>query len=315
MFAEVVAPQDTPLPRTTPAGAFLHLKRRLLVLIMKAVANRILSVPLVSRSAAAFLEAAGRKRLARRVALKGGGRPPEVIEEPLPPWLGSRVLRMQSCDGRDQIARIVWGQGWDYFERPLPFLFAHLAQRSRTVLDIGANTGFYSLLAGHAGATVLAFEPIPSIASILEGNLRDNGLSNVHVFRCAISNAVGRATMFLPKADHGLIEASASLNEEFKSERGAEIDVEVCTVDQVSDGRQIDLVKIDVESLEEKVLDGAQRTIARCRPIISVEILSDNNVLARWGRDLGYKFVTYGPNSHNHLLCPLERLEELPITA
>jgi len=282
---------------------------------MKAVANRILSVPLFSRSAAAFLDAAGRTRLARRVALKGGGGPPGIIEEPLPTWLGSRVLRMQSCDGRDQIARIVWGRGWDGFERPLPFLFARLAQRSRTVLDIGANTGFYSLLAGHAGATVLAFEPIPSIASILEGNLRNNSLSNVQVFRCAVSNAVGRATMFLPKADHGLIETGASLNREFQSEHNAEVDVEVCTVDQVSDGRQIDLIKIDVETLEEKVLSGARRTIVRCRPIISVEILSDNNALARWCGDIGYKFVTYGSNSHNQLLCPLERLEELPITA
>lgn len=280
---------------------------------MKAVANRLLSVPLFSRSAAAFLEAAGRTRLSRRVALKGGGRPPEIIEEPLPSWLGSQVLRMQSCGGRDRVARIVWGRGWEGFEPPLPFLFARLAQRSRTVLDIGANTGFYSLLAGHAGATVLAFEPIPSIANILEGNLRDNGLTNVQVFRCALSNAAGRATIFLPKADHGLIETGASLNREFQSEHNAEIDVDVRTVDQVSDGHQIDLIKIDVESLEEKVLTGAQRTIARCRPIISVEVLSDNDALAHWGSDIGYKFVTYGSHSHNQLLCPSERLEELPI--
>jgi FkbM family methyltransferase len=282
---------------------------------MKAIANQILSVPLFSRPAAAFLEAAGRTHLARRVALKGGGRPPEIIEETLPSWLGSRVLRMQSCDGRDQVARVVWGRGWDCFERPLPFLFARLAQRSRTVLDVGANTGFYSLLAGHAGATVLAFEPIPSIANILEGNLRNNGLLNVHVFRCAVSNVSGRVRMFLPKADHGLIETGASLNPEFQSDHSAEIDVEVCTVDQVSEDHQIDLIKIDVESLEEKVLNGAQRTIARCRPIISVEILSDNSVLARWGSEIDYKLVTYGSNSHNQLLCPLERLGELPIPA
>jgi FkbM family methyltransferase len=283
--------------------------------MMKAIGNEILSLPLFGRSAAAFLESAGGTRLARRVALKGGGRLPKVIEEPLPSWLGFRVLRMYSCDGRDRVARTVWGRGWDYFERPLPFLFARLAGRSRTVLDIGANTGFYSLLAGYAGATVLAFEPISSIADVLEGNVRQNGLADVRVFRCAVSDATGSVTMFLPKADHGLIETSASLNPEFHSEHSTKIDAEACTVDQVSNGRQIDLIKIDVESLEEKVLSGAQRTIARCRPIIFVEILSENDALARWGREVGYKFLTYGSNSHNYLLCPLERLEELPVTA
>ena len=303
----------------------------------RIIANQILSLPSFSRTTLAVLKVAGKRHLARRIAMKGRCKLPELIEEPLPSWLSSRPLRMKICGGRAQIALTVWARGWAYYERPLPVLFSRLAKQSHTVLDIGANTGFYSLLAGHAAAKVLAFEPVPSVADVLERNIWLNGLTNVSLFRCAISDSPGKVKLFMPKADDRFIERGASLNPEIglvtseaierafnvnldHNEFGAAIDVEARTVDQVSGGHQVDLIKIDVETLEEKVLNGARGTIARCRPIISIEV-SNNSPLAQWGGDIGYTSVACGSRAsfiqdiYNHLLCPEERMAELSSVA
>jgi len=86
---------------------------------------------------------------------------------------GVQRFWMDSCGGRDQVARQISAQGWRAYEAPLPTLIEAWCSRLQAVfLDIGANTGFYSLLAATSGARhVHAFEPVTEIADVLKANV------------------------------------------------------------------------------------------------------------------------------------------------
>jgi hypothetical protein len=60
---------------------------------------------------------------------------------------------------------------------------------------------------------------------------------------------------------------------------------------------RVDLIKIDVEGMEVEVLQGAQRTIESCHPVILVEIIKSNSDLLRgWLEERGYKIMEAGIN-------------------
>ena len=89
-------------------------------------------------------------------------------------------MRIQSTRGRDLVARVVWWKRWDEYEKPMGQLFAACAASARHVFDIGAYSGFYSLLSAAASDSVQvhAFEPYPVVREILLANIQLNGLSD-----------------------------------------------------------------------------------------------------------------------------------------
>ncbi len=189
--------------------------------------------------------------------------------------------------------------GWEAETTPT---FLRLAQRARLFLDIGANTGVYSLLACAANpeVTVIAFEPTPDTHRQLVANIEVNGWRD----RCAarkeaVSNFSGSAKLHVPA---GRAPSSASLHPGgFRQMRGDELEVPVTTIDSlVSGGQPVDLVKIDVEGLEDKVLEGMQGVLARSLPDIIVECNQDGPFRAVEAllAGFGYKFFhlqTQGP--------------------
>jgi hypothetical protein len=73
--------------------------------------------------------------------------------------------------GRDQVASLAQLKGWSAFEAPLPyFLFRAVHASQGVFVDVGGNTGFYTLLAAAAtpAAQVITFEPDPEVMKILE---------------------------------------------------------------------------------------------------------------------------------------------------
>ena len=190
---------------------------------------------------------------------------------------------LRTCNETDQIASSVRRAGWESVETPLPrFLYRVARRTSGLVIDVGANTGFYTLLAASASARnrVLAFEPVPSILELLHRNVRDNELQErVRLIRCALSDRNGMSNLFIPAQDHGLVETSASLHSDFKQQRQATtIPVLLRTLDRVLlrpslVAQRVTLIKIDVEGHEASVIAGARWTIRRHRPVIFVEVL------------------------------------------
>lgn len=137
------------------------------------------------------------------------------------------------------------------------------------VYDLGANVGFYTLLAarlvGPAGL-VVAFEPLARNLEYLRRHLALNGSDNVTVIDAAVSDRVGCARL---RGEHG---ASARLGAD------GEIAVRTVTLDELVFGqgrRPPSVIKMDVEGAEVDVLRGAERTLAVWRPIL---LLSTHNL-------------------------------------
>ena len=88
-----------------------------------------------------------------------------------------RRFAMDDFDGRDFVVATACEGGLLQYEKPLPqLLIAWLIQDEGLFLDVGANTGLYSLLAAAAARAVrvVAFEPMADIAAKLQRNVQLN---------------------------------------------------------------------------------------------------------------------------------------------
>ena len=194
---------------------------------------------------------------------------------------------MNDCGGRDQVVNAVNDNGWRGYEPPLPTVIAKICKGWNPVfIDVGANTGYYSLLAAVTGASrVYAFEPVPSIFQIFKGNIAESALDGkITTYDTGIGETEGSFTLYLPLDGHGLIETSASLNKDFRAQHSAQMEVAVTTLDAFGQaeeaglaGQQV-LMKIDVETLEPEVIRGGGQFIEKYRPVIAIEILPGSDV-------------------------------------
>jgi FkbM family methyltransferase len=249
---------------------------------------------------------------------------------PLQGSMRPRSFRMKSCAGRDSVVETIRERGWAAYEPPLPDVFALCVWSSAgAVLDVGANSGFYSLLAAslRPDVKVFAFEPYPPVAMLCAANVALNAANGqISLHRTAICRSSGVAALYVPYDDHGTIEMSASLNPRFRSKHSAVLRVPTVTADlhiEQSGSPVVGIIKADVESAEHEVLRGAERLIQRDRPLIFCEVLPDGRhdlleALRRRYRLIDVRLqptsaiiggpVSFDPKSRNHLLVPAERL-------
>lgn len=204
---------------------------------------------------------------------------------------------LDTCAGRDQVAMTMLQAGWEAYEPPLPTLIALWCRALHPVfVDVGANTGFYSLLALATGAVhAHAFEPVKEIAATLMSNAAISELDDrLSLHAMALGESDGEAVLYFPLADHGLVETSASLNATFRAHHAEQRAVQVARLDSVLRDRLFEdvplLIKIDVESREPDVLRGATALIAKARPAVVCEMLPgcDTAFFAAFCRDQGY---------------------------
>lgn len=198
------------------------------------------------------------------------------------------VVSVDCDNGRNFLVRSYGGQienglYWEglYSHEPMSMRqWVRLASGARTVLDIGANSGIFSLAASAVGAgRVHAFEPVPRIHQILVNNVELNGMNNVVCLDKAVGDENGAAEIFDPGGD---APTSASISRGFAhSHFGSNVasySVQVTSVDQYCAENEIcdvDLVKVDVEGHEEFALRGMQETVRRYQPAILMEVLEE----------------------------------------
>lgn len=199
----------------------------------------------------------------------------------------------------DAIARAIFWCGWDGWEPETMQVFYKLAQKSKLFLDIGANTGLFTLvtLAANPQAKVMAFEPVPQVYKRLLSHIEINGWSD----RCqtknlAVSNTVGETKLHIPFED---VPLSASLNPEgFRGYEGYLIDINVTRIDTIcSPNEPIDLIKIDAEGFDDKVLEGMLQVLSNSAPNIIVECNYDGPCIAVETilKKFGYRFFHLRP--------------------
>jgi FkbM family methyltransferase len=143
------------------------------------------------------------------------------------------------------------------------------------VLDIGAQSGFYSLLlsrlVGPEG-TVFAFEPLPANFRILEENLGLNSIQNVMIRREAVSDFSGNISFDFPREEVSLIAGPL-----LASDNLGTFQVPAISLDEFvrQTGGPIHFIKMDVEGAETAVLRGAVQTLKAFHPSMVVELHHD----------------------------------------
>ncbi len=177
-----------------------------------------------------------------------------------------------------------------YFYYDLPYqekadlnLFIELSKKSHTIVDIGANTGLFSVLASIAnpGAIIHSIEPYSINAERMRVNLKLNAVKNVTVHEIAIADKDGEIAISIPQ-DNTISDVS-SANSSFSKAvyptiKWVEKIVKSQTLDtfEKKNNIKIDLIKCDVETFEMSVFKGAGSILEKDRPTIIFECFLDD---------------------------------------
>ncbi len=178
------------------------------------------------------------------------------------------------------VSRHVAARG--YFEPGLCAMLMMCLKPDMVFFDIGAHYGFHSLLAsllvGRRGA-VHAFEPTKATWGILHENVRKTGNIQVHNF--AFWSSPGARIFRDFGADYSAFNSFFDPRRPLKVKDdlpGNAVIVETQTVDGFVKAHDVrpDFIKIDAESAEMEILKGMDRTIAKFRPILTLEVGDEN---------------------------------------
>ena len=156
------------------------------------------------------------------------------------------------------------------YEAEVSALFRKILAPGMSVLDLGANIGFFSLqsaaLVGPAGA-VFAVEPNARNTRLLEASRRENGFGNITVLQVAAGSAHGLLVLNTSYSNG----TTGALPDGAAAVLGSDT-VPAIRIDALlPPDRRIDLIKIDVEGAEYTALLGCEATIRRHRPVIISE--------------------------------------------
>lgn len=166
------------------------------------------------------------------------------------------------------------------FEPVESAIVAAFSTPGATVLDIGANFGWHTVIMAHsvgAGGSVHAFEPLPDTHRILQENVAR--LPRPEIVACRNEGLSDQAAIFemqVPIDTRGFdLPTGASLERTDWSDTHRTVSARFTTLDEyceVAGVRRLDFLKCDVEGAEMKVLTGGMRTIRDLHPTMLIEV-------------------------------------------
>ncbi len=181
----------------------------------------------------------------------------------IPPEMSMPIVQGRLRGTRWIVGTGVHGHWLGSYEYNTRRVFEKTVSKGGIVFDIGANVGFYTLLAsvlvGPQGR-VFAFEPVPSNLFYLRKHLRINAITNVEVIEAAVSECGGTASFEEgPTSRRGHISSQGKLQ------------VKTVSLDELilrGETPVPDYIKMDVEGGEMLVLWGAKSMLANRRPTL-----------------------------------------------
>lgn len=161
------------------------------------------------------------------------------------------------------------------------------AQNKKTIFDIGANVGYYTVHLAkklcNYGGHIHAFEPLIQTFDRLCANINLNNLTQfVTLNNIGLSDKEGTVEFFQPKYSGSVASSMKNLHPEEYSQISQ---VKMETLDEYCNKkniRSIDVMKIDVEGAELLVVQGGSVIIQKSSPIIFIELLR------KWSNPFGY---------------------------
>lgn len=189
------------------------------------------------------------------------------------------------------------------FERGTTEVFRRVVKNGMTVVDVGANIGYYTIIAaclvGQEG-TVFSFEPHPGNYEKLRENVEVNGYTNCYLVNKTISDK-REMTKFYLHSDSG---RSSLLHTE--DERNW-LEVETIALDEFFEAEKVipDIIKMDIEGAEPLALNGMKIFIEECEGLILfIEYAYNQEYIFRFLDERGFELYFIRVNGE---LTPLEK--------
>ena len=212
------------------------------------------------------------------------------------------------------VTKLLFWKGADAFEYTP--IFERLVKKIDSFVDIGANTGYYSILAAAVNKkiSVHAFEPAKSPAYYLKKNIDINQFEGtIKAHPIALSDEESEVEFYeVQNAKYQYLTHNlggvGSLKKESDSKRTSTL-VKTVPLDSFIERegiQRVDLVKIDTEGTENLILNGGHQTISQFKPIIICETLFN-----RIEKELEIIMRSHGYEFYNHLDQKLHRVDTL----
>jgi len=192
-------------------------------------------------------------------------------------FLHDRVWTIEAGEGAG--LKLNLPQNFDFItgssEIPVQKALARRLGPGGVFYDIGANIGFFSLIAariiGESGR-VYSFEPVIEHAATLRKNAQLNGLENITVFEVAVGRNSRIDELLLTTCEGGSAISTSSVKPSAPVSRRM---IQVAPLDDLIPAGNLRLpsfVKIDVEGVEFEVVQGMTNTITTSKPVLLYEI-------------------------------------------
>ena len=227
------------------------------------------------------------KELSELLSIEPNGRVIEITNQGMYLYDKSNGLRfkLNVNDPRTAVSCLLV-QG--YYEPTETAVLTEIAKVSRSILDIGANVGYYTVNLGKVmpdESILLAVEPLSSAFDQLVENVALNNLrSRVSCHQVAFSMFEGEVDLHVPLISGSSASSMRELHPEELNSVESVVSVKLDNfIFEFMAGGGVDLIKIDVEGAELLVLESGWDSISKFKPVIFAELLR------KWSAEFGYK--------------------------
>ena len=243
---------------------------------------------------------------------------PEKIK--LPP---SGIIRFKNNLGQvlniktnqtSYITQLLYWEGYQNFE--YTDIFIKLIKKINVFYDIGANIGYYSLLAEieNKNIKVIGFEPANGPLSYFRENIKINKFKNIRVESLALSDKEGEITFYeIRNKKYTYLEynlaGEGNSGSKMSGRNFVPISVKTTTLDKYVENAKeanIDLIKMDTEGTEHFILENSDNVLKLMKPIIICETLFNTIEL-----ELEKLMRSYGYEFYNHTEMGLEKVNTI----
>jgi len=177
------------------------------------------------------------------------------------------------------------------YEKRQVLVWQSLVRNDSIVIDIGANIGYYSLVASKIAmkGSVYAFEAASQTFQLLVQNINTNRLTNVYPLHLAVCNENSEMELFISgESNIGMTGLRKVGNKGTSIEK-----VQTTSLDEwikTTELLKVDLIKIDIEGAELLALKGMEGILNKFRPVLFIEISSLLGLYGNTSYDL-YDFM------------------------
>jgi len=196
-----------------------------------------------------------------------------------------------NLDLDDWIQKLIYFFGCYEVEKTETAFWKKFVKDDFIILDIGANVGYYSLMAAKRAinGTIYAFEPVSTTYDKLKRNIALNNFLNIKPQNLAVSTHSGFIDIYVAdNKNTGTSSITKHIHFNGSKERVKTTSIDEFVLEQHI--TRTDLIKIDVEGAEMLVLEGMRNTLLNFNPMVMVELIDERLVSAGSSLKEAYDF-------------------------